>query len=212
MIEIDEKMINRALTKHNLRTTKTKATDGVKPSMDDKRLEKFEKKIEAILERGNTKMAMAIGKAETRAESYKNKINKLEVKINLLEKELRKRRIYEAKLAKILEKPDRFVTGLQENEERLLHLGSRLQSYLNRESVLTEVSRYVRRLGSADLITSFHLKLMQAYNWGDEFWEQHGSSSYTILEWFDKIMEVQDITYDAKAESVMAKALDGSIA
>jgi hypothetical protein len=208
MIEIDDKMLNRALTKHKLRSTPAE----VKPNVEQKRLDKFEKSIESVVERSNTKIDNALKKFDTRVESYKTKIAKLEVKINLLEKELKKRRIYEGKLLKILEKPDRFVQGLQEGEERLLELGGRLQSYLVRESVLTEVSRYVRRLGSADLIATFHLKLMQAYNWGDEFWEQHGSASYTILEWFDKIMDIEDITDNAKAETAMAKAMSGSIA
>ena len=72
------------------------------------------------------------------------------------------------------------------------YLSNRLQVYINRECILTEVSRYVRKLGSADMIVQFHLQLMRAYNLDDTFWEQQGSGNFTVQEWFEKIMNVKD--------------------
>ena len=67
------------------------------------------------------------------------------------------------------------------------------------------MSRYVRSLGSADLIVQFHLQLMRAYNWGDEFWEQPRSGSFTIPEWFEMIMTIED---PVPAEALQAQLFE----
>ena len=121
-----------------------------------------------------------------------NKYAKLEQKVLEIEKQLKKKYAAEAKLMEYATDESKFAEVIKAQEKRAQYLADRLQTYINRECVLTEVSRYVRRLGSADVIVHFHLQLMRAYNWGDEFWEQKGSGSLTIKEWFDKIMKVED--------------------
>lgn len=123
-------------------------------------------------------------------------VGRLEQKVMQLEAEIKRKKTYEVKLLQCLSDPDRFVMSMDAIQKRVDELGNRLQSFINRECVLTEVSRYVQRLGSADLIVHFHLKLMDAYNWGDEFWEQKGNRELTTKQWFDKIMEVEKPTTD----------------
>ena len=120
------------------------------------------------------------------------KFSVLEQKVLKIEAILKKKYAAEAKLLEYATDETKFAEVIKTQEKRVQYLADRLQSYINRECVLTEVSRYVRRLGSADLIVHFHLQLMRAYNWGDSFWEQRGAGSFTIKEWFDKIMKVED--------------------
>ena len=125
-------------------------------------------------------------------DDLKDKYAKLEQKVLEIEKQLKKKYAAEAKLMEYATDETKFAQVITAQEKRAQYLADRLQTYINRECVLTEVSRYVRRLGSADVIVHFHLQLMRAYNWNDEFWEQKGSGSFTIKDWFDKIMTVED--------------------
>ena len=102
------------------------------------------------------------------------KFSVLEQKVLKIEAILKKKYAAEAKLLEYATDETKFAEVIKTQEKRVQYLADRLQSYINRECVLTEVSRYVRRLGSADLIVHFHLQLMRAYNWGDSFWEQRG--------------------------------------
>ena len=122
----------------------------------------------------------------------KDKYAKLEQKVLKIERELNKRQSAEAKLIEYATNETKFLQVIKSQEKRAEYLANRLQAMINRECILTEVSRYVRGLGSADLIVQFHLQLMKAYNWGDEFWEQQCSGSFTIQEWFELIMKVDD--------------------
>jgi cell division protein ZapA (FtsZ GTPase activity inhibitor) len=118
---------------------------------------------------------------------------KLEQKVLKIEADLRKKQTTESKLLEFAADTTKFEEVIKSQEEKLAYLATRIQSYINRECVLTEVSRYVRNKGSADLIVHFHIQLMKAYNWNDDFWEQRGSGSFTVKDWFDKIMTVEDI-------------------
>jgi hypothetical protein len=135
-------------------------------------------------------------------DELKDKYSKLEQKLLRIEGELRKKQSTEAKLLEYAVDNSKFEEVIKEQEKRMLFLGNRLQVYINRECVLTEVSRYVRRLGSLEVITEFHLKLMNAFNYGDEFWEQYGSSRFTLRQWFDKIMALSDVS-DPKPDEVI---------
>jgi Tfp pilus assembly protein PilN len=117
----------------------------------------------------------------------------LEQKVAKLEADLRKKQTTDSKLLAFAADATKFIEVIQAQEKRAEILSNRLQSYINRECVLTEVSRYVRRLGSVDLLAQFHLQLMKAYNWDNEFWEQRGSGTLTIQEWLDKIMALDDV-------------------
>ena len=117
---------------------------------------------------------------------------KLETKVNKIEADLRKKQTAEDKLLEFAADTSKFEEVIKNQEARLAYLANRLQSYINRECILTEVSRYVRNLGSADHIVRFHLQLMKAYNWNDDFWEQRGSGNFTIGQWLEKIMAVED--------------------
>lgn len=119
---------------------------------------------------------------------------KLEQRIAKIEADLRKKQKIEEKLLEFASDATKFEEVIKAQEARFTELSNRLQSYINRECVLTEVSRFVRSKGSADLIVKFHLQLMKAYNWDDTFWEQRGSGTFTIGEWFDKIMNVDSPT------------------
>lgn len=123
-------------------------------------------------------------------DDLKAQIAKLEQKILKIESDLRKKQNAEAKLMEFATDANKFVEVIEAQTKRAEHLAGRLQSYINRECVLTEVSRYVRNLGSADLIVRFHLQLMEAYNWDDAFWEQRGSGNFTVQEWFEKIIKL----------------------
>lgn len=135
-------------------------------------------------------------------DELKDKYSKLEQKTLRIEGELRKKQSTEGKLLEYALDNSKFEEVIKEQEKRMLFLGNRLQAYINRECVLTEVSRYVRRLGSVEVITEYHLKLMNAFNYGDEFWEQHGSSRLTLRQWFDKIMALPEAG-EPKAEEVV---------
>lgn len=123
-------------------------------------------------------------------------VGRLEQKVMQLEAEIKRKKTYEVRLLQCLSDPEKFVQSMDAIQKRIDMLGDRLQSFINRECVLTEVSRYVQRLGSADLIVQFHLKLMDAYNWGDEFWEQKGNREWTTKQWLDKIMAIEKPTTD----------------
>jgi len=131
----------------------------------------------------------------------KDKYAKLEQKVLRIEKEFNKRQSAESKLIEYATDNTKFLEAIKSQEERATYLTNRLQSYINRECILTEVSRYVRSIGSADLIVQFHLQLMRAYNYGDEFWEQQRSAVYTIPEWLDLIMKVDDSMYEGEIQS-----------
>lgn len=122
------------------------------------------------------------------------KLGKLEQKVAKIEMDLRKKQTTEAKLMEFATDANKFVEVIEVQTKRIEYLNQRLQAYINRECVLTEVSRYVRSLGSADVIAHFHIQLMKAYAWDEAFWEQRGSGIYTIKEWFDKIMKLDDVT------------------
>lgn len=124
-------------------------------------------------------------------DELKSQVAKLEQKVLKLESDLRKKQTTEAKLLEFASDATKFEEVIKAQEKRAQYLSGRLQAYINRECVLTEVSRYVRRLGSADLIVDFHLALMRAHEWDAEFWEQAGASSFTIENWLQKIMTVQ---------------------
>ena len=121
------------------------------------------------------------------------KLGVLEQKVAKIEMDLRKKQTMEAKLMEFATDANKFVEVIEAQSKRAEYLSSRLQAYINRECVMTEVSRYVRSLGSADLIVQFHLQLMKAYAWDEAFWEQRGSGIYTIKEWFEKIMALGEL-------------------
>ena len=131
----------------------------------------------------------------------KDKYSKLEQKVLRIEKEINKRQTAESKLIEFVMNETKFVEVIKAQEQRAEYLSNRLQSFINRECILTEVSRYVRSLGSADLIVQFHIQLMRAYNWGDDFWEQPRSTIYTIPEWLDLIMKVDDPIHNGEIQS-----------
>lgn len=120
-------------------------------------------------------------------------IDKLEQRVGKIEMDLRKKQTTEAKLMEFATDANKFVEVIEAQTKRAEYLNQRLQAYINRECVMTEVSRYVRSLGSADVIARFHIQLMKAYNWDEKFWEQRGSGNFTIKEWFEKIMNLNDI-------------------
>jgi hypothetical protein len=131
----------------------------------------------------------------------KDKYAKLEQKVLRIEKEFNKRQTAESKLIEYAMDNTKFLEVITSQEERATYLTNRLQSYINRECILTEVSRYVRSLGSSDLIAKFHIQLMRAYDCGDEFWEQQRSTIYTIPEWLDLIMKVDDPMHKGEIQS-----------
>jgi hypothetical protein len=137
----------------------------------------------------------------------KDNYAKLEQKVLRIEKELNKRQSAEAKLIEYATNESKFLQVIKTQEKRADYLANRLQALINRECILTEVSRYVRSLGSADLIVNFHLQLMRAYNWGDEFWEQPRSSAYTIKDWFELIMKVDDPLPDEAIQSQLFEVI-----
>lgn len=120
-------------------------------------------------------------------------INKLEDKIEDLEREVKRNKSYEAKLLLCLTNPEGFAVSIDNMHKRTEELAQRLQSYIFRECVLTEVSRYARSLGSADLIAHFHIKLVDAFNWGEEFWDEKGLKDLSIEQWFRKIVECEPV-------------------
>ena len=121
-----------------------------------------------------------------------SKYGQLAQRVAQIEAKLQSRQTLEAKLLKYATDNTKYLEVLQKQEKRFDYLNSRLQAHINKECVLTEVSRYVDRLGSADILVNFHFQLMKAYNWGDDFWEQRGASLFTIHEWFTMIMKVED--------------------
>jgi cell division protein ZapA (FtsZ GTPase activity inhibitor) len=125
-------------------------------------------------------------------EEQSQRYSKLEQKVLKIEADLRKKQTTESKLLEFAADTTKFEEVIKAQEEKLAYLADRIQSYINRECVLTEVSRYVRSLGSADIMVHFHIQLMKAYNWNDTFWEQRGAASFTIKEWFEKIMKLDD--------------------
>lgn len=122
------------------------------------------------------------------------KLGKLEQKVAKIEMDLRKKQTTEAKLMEFATDANKFIEVIEAQTKRVEYLNQRLQAYINRECVLTEVSRYVRSLGSADVIARFHIQLMKAFAWDEKFWEQRGSGTYTIREWYEKIMKLDDVT------------------
>ena len=137
--------------------------------------------------------------SERQEKALVSKVQKLESRITALNTKFNREQRVEEKIIKALPNDERLaklltksLTQLEETTYRVNTLAASLERYIFRECVLTEVSRYVRTLGSSDLIAEFHLQLMRAYNWGDEFWEQRGSREWTIRDWFKKIMEVDD--------------------
>ena len=70
-------------------------------------------------------------------------VGRLEQKVMQLEAEIKRKKTYEVKLLQCLSDPDRFVMSMDAIQKRVDELGNRLQSFINRECVLTEVSRYV---------------------------------------------------------------------
>lgn len=88
------------------------------------------------------------------------------------------------------EKLIEYADAINAQNKRIEALSNKLQTYITRECILTEVSRYVRNMGKPDLIISFHLAIMRAYNLSDNFWEQRNSSLFSTEEWYEKIMLV----------------------
>lgn len=132
-----------------------------------------------------------------------NKQERLEHRVAKIEADLRKKQTAEMKLLEFASDTSKFEEVIKNQEARIVYLANRLQTYINRECVLTEVSRYVRSLGSADHLVKFHLQLMKAYNWDDSFWEQRGSGNFTIQQWLEKIMAVEDPVPASASEEIV---------
>lgn len=122
------------------------------------------------------------------------KLANLMIKVSGLEQDMIKQRYADNKMSRHAVDELKLSETLKVYEKRLEVLSRRLQTYINRECILTEVTGYVRRKGSADLIVHFSNQLMIAYDWDDEFWEQKGANTFTIREWYDRIMELEPPT------------------
>lgn len=136
-------------------------------------------------------------------EELNQRQSKLEQRLAKIEADLRKKQTAEMKLLEFASDTTKFEEVIKNQEARIVYLANRLQTYINRECVLTEVSRYVRNLGSADYLVKFHLQLMKAYNWDDSFWEQRGSGNFTISQWLEKIMAVEDPVPASASEEIV---------
>ena len=88
------------------------------------------------------------------------------------------------------EKLIEYADAINSQNKRIDTLSNKLQTYITRECILTEVSRYVRNKGSQEGLALFHLALMRAYNLNDSFWEQRNASLFSTEEWYEKIMVV----------------------
>lgn len=110
-------------------------------------------------------------------------VHDLEDKVAKLEQEIISKQQSEGKLLE-------YADAINAQNKRIETLSNKLQTYITRECILTEVSRYVRNKGNAELIIAFHLALMRAYNLNDSFWEQRNASMFSTEEWYEKIMLV----------------------
>jgi hypothetical protein len=110
-------------------------------------------------------------------------VQDLEDKVAKLEQEIVSKQQSEGKLLE-------YADAINAQNKRIEALSNKLQTYITRECILTEVSRYVRNMGNGDLIVAFHLALMRAYNLNDSFWEQRNASMFSTEEWYEKIMVV----------------------
>ena len=96
------------------------------------------------------------------------------------------------------EKLIEYADAINAQNKRIETLTNKLQTYITRECILTEVSRFVRDKGSLEGIALFHLALMRAYNLNDSFWEQRNASMFSTADWYEKIMAIavdHDIDY-----------------
>jgi septal ring factor EnvC (AmiA/AmiB activator) len=105
-------------------------------------------------------------------------VHDLEDKVAKLEQEIISKQQSDDKLLE-------YADAINAQNKRIEALSNKLQTYITRECILTEVSRYVRNMGKPDLIVSFHLALMRAYNLSDTFWEQRNSSMFSTEEWYE---------------------------
>lgn len=144
------------------------------------------------LEKELAALTNKLEKMEAKETRYMTQVAKLNNTHKDLTNQLKKRIDIEMRLEKLNASPAQLFNTIDEMQKRTDYLSNRLQTLINRECVLTEVSRYVRSLGSADLIVDFHLAIMRAYNWDDEFWEQPNSREFSIKEWLEKIMTLED--------------------
>lgn len=155
--------------------------------------------MDIATERKLSDLRFEIKELRQKVKSLEGKVEKNSIAVstirtgqNTLSKAVKAKLELEEKLMKLGMKPTSFLEAMKKTEAKADYIAQRLQTYIIRECVLTEVSRYVQRLGSADLIVNFHLALMRAYNWNEEFWEQEGAREFTIKEWLDKIMSVEE--------------------
>ena len=96
------------------------------------------------------------------------------------------------KQIKRLEKLNNLVkldNRMKTMEDRLVYVDERMRHMINRETILTEVSRFVRNKDDWALMAQFHVAIMKAFNQPDEWW---GSQNHEleIGEWYTKIMKL----------------------
>jgi hypothetical protein len=70
---------------------------------------------------------------------------------------------------------------------RLKELDGLVHHLINKETVLTEVSLYVRKKNDWALVSQFHIAVMMAYDKDQAWWGKVGNLM-TIGEWYTKIM------------------------
>lgn len=80
--------------------------------------------------------------------------------------------------------------GLEANK-RLSVLNRKLRNVFNRDMIATETSYYIRHKQDQTLINEFYNKLMYAFDIGDDFFNQEGTSRLTVKEWADKILNLE---------------------
>ena len=73
--------------------------------------------------------------------------------------------------------------------KRLKELDGLVHQLINKETILTEVSMYVRKKDDWALMAQFHVAIMMAYN-QDTAWWGNPNGSKTIGEWYTKIMKL----------------------
>ena len=164
-----------------------KKTTPKKPKLTPEEMQKAKQlKLELAVRDTNSRLKDVERNANGRFKTLTNTIKKVETSVEPKIKTHLEKQVARLEKLNNLVKLDNRVKEL---EGRLEHVGERMRHLINRETILTELSRFVRNKDDWALMAQFHVAIMKAFNQPDEWW---GSNNHEleIGEWYVKIMKL----------------------
>ena len=143
-------------------------------------------KLELAVRDTNTRLKDVERNANGRFKTMGNLVRKIDTGVEPKIKTHLEKQVARLEKLNNLVKLDNRVKDM---EERLEYISERMRFMIHRETIMTELSRFVRNKDDWALMAQFHIAIMKAFNQPDEWW---GSNNHEleIGEWYVKIINL----------------------